>query len=74
MFHIIKNYPRFDQALLDAYANESSATVHEAMGRRGAMNHTIKPIAKGMKIVGRALIWGASRRRDRSARCWRRSA
>lgn len=55
MFHIIKNYPRFDQALLDAYANESSATVHEAMGRRGAMNHTIKPIAKGMKIVGRAL-------------------
>lgn len=55
MVNIIKNYPRFGNELLEAYKDQSSATVHEAMGRRGAMDHTIKSIARGMKIVGCAL-------------------
>ncbi|RKL63462.1 4-carboxy-4-hydroxy-2-oxoadipate aldolase/oxaloacetate decarboxylase [Thermoanaerobacteraceae bacterium SP2] len=55
MVHIIKNVPRCDDNLLQAFAEQSTATVHEAMGRRGAMNPTIKPIARGMRICGRAL-------------------
>lgn len=55
MVNIIKNYPRFGNELIVAYSDQSSATVHEAMGKRGAMDYTIKPIARGMKIIGRAL-------------------
>lgn len=55
MVHIIKNVPRCNDDLLQAFTDQASATVHEAMGRRGAMNPTIKPIAKGMRVCGRAL-------------------
>lgn len=44
-----------DDAVLKAYQAQSAATVHEAMGRRGAMDMTIKPVAAGMTLCGRAL-------------------
>ena len=50
MIHIIKNIPRPDPALVAAFARHGSATVHEAMGRFGAMNRTIKPLSRGMKL------------------------
>ncbi len=34
---------------------EASATVHEAMGRRGALDPAIKPLAADMTVCGRAL-------------------
>ena len=37
-----------------AYATVAAATAHEAMGRRGALDSTIKPIRGGMRVLGRA--------------------
>lgn len=54
MIHIIKNIPRLDAALVEKLSRHGSATVHEAMGRIGAMERTIKPLARGMKICGPA--------------------
>ncbi|AUL48423.1 4-hydroxy-4-methyl-2-oxoglutarate aldolase [Bordetella trematum] len=41
-------------ALYEAYAKVASATAHEAMGRRGAVQSTVKPIRLGMRLLGRA--------------------
>lgn len=54
MIHIKKNIPRPPEELVKAFARHGSATVHEAMGRFGAMDHTIKPLARGMKVCGPA--------------------
>ena len=37
-----------------AYAEQSTATVHEAAGRIGALSGAIKPIAPGMRLSGSA--------------------
>lgn len=42
------------QAKYAGYAKVASATAHEAMGRRGAMDSQIKPIRLGMRLLGRA--------------------
>lgn len=55
MIHIIRHIPRPDPALVQALARHGSATVHEAMGRFGAFNRTIKPLARGMKLCGPAV-------------------
>lgn len=39
---------------LEAYASVASATAHEAMERRGALDSTIKPVRRGMKVLGPA--------------------
>lgn len=54
MVHIIKTIPRPDAELIKSLARHGSATVHEAMGRIGAMTRDIKPLARGMKICGSA--------------------
>ena len=54
MTHIIKNIPRPDPAVVEGLTRHGSATVHEAMGRIGAMEHDIKPLARGMKVCGPA--------------------
>lgn len=55
MPHIIRDIPRCDPALLRAYEGQAAATVHEAMGRRGALDPAIKPLAADMTVCGRAL-------------------
>ncbi len=55
MVHIIKTIPEIQHELINEYKDQSTATVHEAMGRRGAMTSSIKPIKKGIKICGQAL-------------------
>lgn len=55
MYDVVKNYPRVDRALVDALGEIQSATLHEAMGKRGALPHTIKPIWPGMHLSGSAL-------------------
>ena len=54
MPHFIKNINRPSPEIVAGFNRQSSATVHEAMGRIGAMHHSIKPLAKGMKICGSA--------------------
>lgn len=54
MIHIIKNIPRPEAEVVERFSRHGSATVHEAMGRFGAMNRAIKPLARGMKVCGPA--------------------
>ena len=55
MFDVIHTRPRVDDAILSRFAALDVATVHEAMGKRGAMTHEIKPIDHAMKCCGRAI-------------------
>lgn len=52
--HFIRNIPRPSAKTVEELRRFGSATVHEALGRIGAMHHSIKPIARGMKICGPA--------------------
>lgn len=54
MIHVIKHIQRPDAVLIEGFSHHGSATVHEAMGRFGAMHHAIKPLARGMKVCGPA--------------------
>ncbi|MGB9812126.1 MAG: 4-carboxy-4-hydroxy-2-oxoadipate aldolase/oxaloacetate decarboxylase [Thermovenabulum sp.] len=54
MVHVIKNFKRPEKEIIEAFSKLSSATVHEASGRKGAVSYFIKPINKGMKICGPA--------------------
>jgi 4-hydroxy-4-methyl-2-oxoglutarate aldolase len=42
------------EAAFIGYAKVASATAHEAMDRRGALDSEIKPIRLGMRLLGRA--------------------
>lgn len=53
--NVVKLRPIVDDEILMKLAEQDVATVHEAMGRRGAMAHSIRPIDRNMKLCGRAL-------------------
>lgn len=53
--HIIEEIQRPDSDLIKAFSEQSSATVHEAMGKRGAVHSSIKPLYSGMRLCGPAL-------------------
>lgn len=55
MVNIKKNVPLYDSSVLEGLKMQSVATVHEAMGRRGALDPAIKPIVRSMRTCGRAL-------------------
>ena len=46
---------RLDRTLIERAAKYGSATIHEAMGQKGAFPYGIKPIALGMSLCGPAL-------------------
>jgi 4-hydroxy-4-methyl-2-oxoglutarate aldolase len=52
---VITTIQRPTNTLLDQYTNLSSALLHEALGKRGAFNHDVKPVYPGARIVGVAL-------------------
>ncbi|HHX43348.1 MAG TPA: 4-carboxy-4-hydroxy-2-oxoadipate aldolase/oxaloacetate decarboxylase [Chloroflexi bacterium] len=52
---ILRNVPRVPQDLINAYTPLDSATVYEAAGPAGAMDHTVRPIAWGQRACGNAL-------------------
>jgi hypothetical protein len=54
MIHIKKNIVKFDNSVLRAFEEQDTATIHEAMGRRRAMESAIKPISKGREAPLRA--------------------
>lgn len=56
---VVKEISRPDRALLDALAGEAAATLHEAMGRRGAMTAAIKPLHPGLRLAGPAVTVSA---------------
>lgn len=55
MLNIKRNVPSCDSMLLEEFKLQSAATVHEAMGRRGALDPVIKPIVRSMRMCGQAL-------------------
>lgn len=54
MVQIVKDFTR---PVLDiaAWASIGSATVHEVLGRKGAIDSRIKPIGPGLRVLGPAL-------------------
>jgi len=54
-YDVLKHFPRLDSTLIEALGKIQPATLHEAMGKRGALPHTIKPISPEMKLCGAAL-------------------
>ncbi len=55
MAHIIRSIERPSADLVTGIAKFSPATLHEAQGRRGALDSRIKPIYPGMRACGPAL-------------------
>jgi 4-hydroxy-4-methyl-2-oxoglutarate aldolase len=52
---IIKQIQRPSENLLRKFEGLPSALLHEAMGKRGALNHEVKPVYPGAVLVGTAL-------------------
>lgn len=50
-----KDFERPDRGLLTAIGQQATATLHEALGKQGAMAFHIKPLYRGMKLCGPAL-------------------
>lgn len=55
MAHIIRQFERPRPALLAEIGKFTPATLHEAQGRKGALDSRIKPIYPGMRASGPAL-------------------
>ena len=54
MIHVITNPRRISNELIEKFQNLSSATIHEASGRKGFIDSKIKPLKKGLKLCGTA--------------------
>ncbi|MCX8117042.1 MAG: 4-carboxy-4-hydroxy-2-oxoadipate aldolase/oxaloacetate decarboxylase [Desulfobacterota bacterium] len=54
MIHVIKEIQRPPKELIESFRRIGTATVHEASGRKGAVDHRIKPIASGLRLCGPA--------------------
>jgi 4-hydroxy-4-methyl-2-oxoglutarate aldolase len=55
MAHVITGMARPDRKLIEAYRGFGAATVYEAAGRVGSVHPAIKPLARGMRILGPAV-------------------
>lgn len=55
MIHVRTRIERPDPALVAGLAQYSSATIHEAQGRRGALDSSLKPIDRSMSFCGPAV-------------------
>jgi 4-hydroxy-4-methyl-2-oxoglutarate aldolase len=53
-----RNPPRADRALVDAFVQFGTATVHEAQGRIGVLRAYMRPIYKGAHVAGSAVTVG----------------
>ena len=54
MIHVITHIERPSKELMDQFRGIGTATVHEASGRKGAVDCAIKPIARGVRLCGPA--------------------
>ena len=55
MTHVFTKINRPDKSLVAAFFEHDAATVYEASGRQGSVDPAIKPIGKGLKVVGTAV-------------------
>ena len=54
MVHVFTQVPRPDRKLVEAFKDIGAATVYEAAGRRGSVDPRIKPLARGIRLLGPA--------------------
>jgi 4-hydroxy-4-methyl-2-oxoglutarate aldolase len=54
MVHVITQIPRPDRKLVEAFKDLGAATVYEAARRRGSVDPRIKPLARGIRLLGPA--------------------
>jgi 4-hydroxy-4-methyl-2-oxoglutarate aldolase len=52
MIHIKTKFERPSGELTERFSKLGSATVHEASGRKGAVDPAIKPIRRGLRLCG----------------------
>lgn len=55
MVHVRTRINRPDRELIEGLAAFSSATIHEAQGRKGALSHRLKPVDPSMSFCGPAV-------------------
>jgi 4-hydroxy-4-methyl-2-oxoglutarate aldolase len=55
MGHVVTKVPKPDRQLIDSFENLGAATVYEASGRRGSVDPRIKPLGRGIRLLGPAL-------------------
>jgi 4-hydroxy-4-methyl-2-oxoglutarate aldolase len=55
MAHVITGISRPDRKLIEAYRGLGAATVYEAAGRVGSVHPAIKPLARGVRLLGPAV-------------------
>lgn len=55
MAHVITRIQRPPEPLVAAFKDFGAATVYEAAGRIGSVNPSVKPLSKGMRLLGPAL-------------------
>lgn len=55
MNDVIRNHPRPSDELLERFKDQQPATLHESMGKRGALDNDIRPAWLGTRICGSAL-------------------
>ena len=54
MVHVFTQVPRPDRKLVEAFKDLGAATVYEAAGRRGSVDPRIKPLVRGIRLLGPA--------------------
>jgi 4-hydroxy-4-methyl-2-oxoglutarate aldolase len=54
MIHVITKIERPSKDLINQFRGIGTATVHEASGKKGAVDSVIRPIARGVRICGPA--------------------
>ena len=52
MYDVVKIFPRPDRSLVEALGKLQTATLHEAMGKRGALPHYIRPVWPECTLCG----------------------
>ena len=55
MAHVITNFPRPERGLVQAFLGIGAATVYEAAGRTGSVHPSIKPLTRGVHLLGPAV-------------------
>jgi 4-hydroxy-4-methyl-2-oxoglutarate aldolase len=55
MAHVLTKVSRPDRQLIEAFRDLGAATVYEAAGRTGSVDPEIKPLARGIRLLGPAI-------------------